>query len=197
MNRKAIQIHDVVNLWLIPIVGVLTVLGLLDVVNPVRVTEVFVVYVIIDVVWLLVQPDAVPSLPNVILLHHAVTIVLLLFPIWYNDLAIYTCWDGLCEINTFFLIARRQFKPYRNILGIMYWATFIPMRTILYPIMLVEFYYRMQEHEFWKLLVVCGCQAVLIVFNFVLLWMGASKSLKRKWKEEADKKKSSDPKKDS
>jgi hypothetical protein len=28
MNRKAIQIHDVVNLWLIPIVGVLTVLGM-------------------------------------------------------------------------------------------------------------------------------------------------------------------------
>lgn len=70
-------------------------------------------------------------------------------------------------------------------MGIMYWATFIPMRTILYPIMLVEFYYRMQEHAFWKLCVVCGCQAVLIVFNFVLLWMGVSKSLKRAWKEKA------------
>jgi hypothetical protein len=50
----------------------------------------------------------VPSLPTVILAHHVVTFVLLCVPLRHPHLHWYTCVDGLVELNTFFLIARRQ-----------------------------------------------------------------------------------------
>lgn len=92
MNRKAIQLHDEVNLVLIPIVGMLTLLGLVGLVNTGLVTIVFTGYVLLDLVWLMIQPEAVPSLPNVILAHHVVTCILLSFPLMYPQLGVYTCW---------------------------------------------------------------------------------------------------------
>ena len=133
-NTRAIQLHDVINLGLIPIVALGTILGILGKVDPVLVSQGFLLYVLIDFVWLIVQPDAVPSLPNVILLHHVVTVVLLYFPLRYNELGIYTCIDGLCEINTFFLIARRQWPRLKDLMDLLYWLTFIPSRTICYPV---------------------------------------------------------------
>ena len=133
-NTRAIQLHDVVNLGLIPVVALGTILGILGKVDPVLVSQGFLLYVLIDFVWLVVQPEAVPSLPNVILLHHVVTVVLLYFPLRYNELGIYTCIDGLCEINTFFLIARRQWPRLKDLMDLLYWLTFIPSRTICYPV---------------------------------------------------------------
>jgi len=133
-NTRAIQLHDVINLGLIPVVALGTILGILGKVDPVLVSQGFLLYVLIDFVWLIVQPDAVPSLPNVILLHHVVTVVLLYFPLRYNELGIYTCIDGLCEINTFFLIARRQWPRLKDLMDLLYWLTFIPSRTICYPV---------------------------------------------------------------
>ena len=220
MNRRAIQIHDVVNLWAIPFIGLGTILGMLlllllikpllasaektlirshlflfnvgimGLLNPVRVSEAFAVYVLVDFVWLIVQPEAVPSLPNVILGHHVVTMILLYFPLKYNELAIYTCWDGLCEINTFFLIGRRQFKPYKKIMDILYWATFIPSRTIIYPIMLYEFYSVWQVRlldggKYWEMVTCLACQTSLIVFNIILLYLGVVKHIKKRKKTQA------------
>jgi len=187
-NRKAVQLHDVVNLALIPVVGVGTVLGILDVVHPTLVSQAFLLYVLIDFVWLLIQPDAVPSLSSVILAHHVVTVALLYFPLKYSELAIYTCWDGLCEINTFFLIARRQFPKLKDTMDLMYWVTFIPTRTIIYPVMLYEFYHVFSKRiargtsSPWELWVCCGCQASLIAFNAALLYLGVAKHLRKKKK---------------
>jgi len=77
--------------------------------------------------------------------------------------------DGLCEINTFFLIARRQWKSVRKPLSALYWATFFPLRIFLYPYMLVQFYREMQAHALWELVAVCGSQIALIGFNLTLL----------------------------
>lgn len=77
--------------------------------------------------------------------------------------------DGLCEINTFFLIARRQWKSVRRLFTVLYWTTFFPLRTFLYPYMLLRFYQEMQVHAAWELVTVCTCQALLIAFNFLLL----------------------------
>jgi hypothetical protein len=101
-------------------------------------------YIFGDFVWVAVQPEAVPSLPSVILFHHAVAFVLLLFPLRHPQLGTYTCWDGLVEINTLFLIARRQLRTGRQLFGWLYWATFFPLRMAMYPYLLVQFYRVMQ-----------------------------------------------------
>lgn len=45
----------------------------------------------------------------------------------------YTCVDGVVELNTLFLIARRQlpWRPARKLCSWLYWGSFIPMRCIL------------------------------------------------------------------
>lgn len=185
-NRRAIELHDVVNLALIPVVALGTILGILGKVDPVIVSQGFLLYVLIDFIWLVIQPEAVPSLPNVILAHHVVTVVLLYFPLRYNELGIYTCIDGLCEINTFFLIARRQWPKLRGAMDWMYWITFIPSRTICYPIMLYEFWHVFEERverglaSRWEQYTCCGCQASLILFNAALLYLGLRKKFSGK-----------------
>lgn len=84
--------------------------------------------------------------------------------------------DGLCELNTFFLIARRQWKSQRTLFSAIYWATFFPMRIFLYPYMLVYFYRELTQPQYSRLSLVlcCGAQVVLILFNVVLLWLSVS-----------------------
>lgn len=53
----------------------------------------------------------------------------------------------MCELNTFFLIARRQWKGLRLPFSILYWATFFPLRIFLYPYMLVLFYRELQARR--------------------------------------------------
>lgn len=90
--KRACVLHDQVNLLLLPVLGGLTAAGLCGAVDPVTVTYLFTAYVLADLVWLVVQPEAVPSLPNVIIAHHVVTFALLCFPLAYPTLAIFTCW---------------------------------------------------------------------------------------------------------
>jgi hypothetical protein len=74
------------------------------------------------------DPDTLPSMPWIILAHHIITFLLLLFPLRHPEYANFTCWDGLTEINTFFLIARRQVPEHFRLLNGIYWVTFFPFR---------------------------------------------------------------------
>lgn len=175
--KRACMIHDQVNLILLPILGIATAAGLLGYVDPVKVTILFTWYIVADFTWVVVEPHAVPSLPNVILLHHFVTFVLLCFPLRYAHLAKYTCWDGICEINTFFLIARRQWRSLGKPFTILYWITFFPMRIFLYPYALIKFWEEMYydgRYQAWEIGSVLGSQIILIGFNVLLLSLTAS-----------------------
>lgn len=90
--KPACHLHDRVNLVLLPIIGSLTVAGLLGYVDTTIVSAIFSVYVAVDLLWVAAIPEAVPSLPSIILVHHVVTLVLLLFPLRYPQFGRYTCW---------------------------------------------------------------------------------------------------------
>lgn len=49
--------------------------------------------------WVAIQPDCVPSLPHVVLVHHALTVLLLYFPLRHPELGIFTCLDGITEVG--------------------------------------------------------------------------------------------------
>ena len=59
-----------------------------------QVTNMFVMYIVADFCWLYFEPEAIPSLHGVILLHHVVTFVLLLFPLIHTEFSSFTCLDG-------------------------------------------------------------------------------------------------------
>ena len=77
--------------------------------------------------------------------------------------------DGITELNTFCLIARRQWRSCRRLFSWLYWITFALMRMVLYPVLLPIFYRHMQGFAWWEQAAVCGAQLVLIIFNVVLL----------------------------
>lgn len=54
----------------------------------------FVMYIVADFCWLYFEPEALPSLHNVIYFHHIVTFLLLLFPLTHREFSSFTCLDG-------------------------------------------------------------------------------------------------------
>lgn len=83
--------------------------------------------------------------------------------------------DGLIEWNTFFLIARRQFPRYYRTFNSMYWATFYPLRLVLFPLLLPLFWNEMQNgYAWWETAAVMGTQLSLVAFNcwfLIASWM--------------------------
>ncbi|KAL4438481.1 hypothetical protein ABPG77_000129 [Micractinium sp. CCAP 211/92] len=180
--KRACIIHDQVNLLLLPILGGLTIAGLTGHVAAELVTHLFLGYVLLDMAWVLVIPDAVPSLPGVILLHHFVTACLLCIPLRYPHLHRYTCIDGLVELNTFFLIARRQWKPLRKFFSLAYWGSFVPMRLVVYPALIPIFLSEMRAARagWWDTLICVGAQVILTCFNIMLLALSLMNRSKRR-----------------
>lgn len=76
---------------------------------------------------------------------------------------------SLSQVNTWFLIARRQIRPLRRPLSLLYWATFGLFRLVLYPVLLPVIAHRMMSYPVWERMACVGAQALLILFNLVLL----------------------------
>jgi hypothetical protein len=56
-----------------------------------QVTKSFILYIVADFFWILLEPKAVPSQPRIILWHHAITFLLLQIPLHHPQLGRYTC----------------------------------------------------------------------------------------------------------
>jgi TLC domain len=112
-------------------------------------------YFVIDMLWILIVPVCVKS-PSVILQHHVAVLIFILIP--YHHAAVRYCM-GACmsvEVNTWFLIARRVFNkqgfpPWTifnsswlsirvKVISIFFYLTWISIRCVLYPALLVPFY---------------------------------------------------------
>lgn len=108
--KRAAVVHDIANLVCLPVLCSIALAGLCGVIDPTVFAWCIFAYVALDTIWIMVQPDAVPSAVTMIRAHHGVTLLLCIFPLVRKETAVFACLDGLTEINTFFLIARRQWK---------------------------------------------------------------------------------------
>jgi len=112
-------------------------------------------YFILDLLWILLVPSCVKS-PGIILQHHFAVLFYIIIP-WYFPPVRYCM--GACltvEVNTWFLIARRVFNkqgfpPWTfkltswwslriKVISIFFYATWISIRCLLYPALLIPFY---------------------------------------------------------
>lgn len=118
-------------------------------------------YFCIDLIWILLVPSCVKS-PSTIVQHHLATILYILIP--YHRPAYQWCM-GACmivEVNTWFLIARRVFNKQGfppwilnlsfvsirvKLISILFYVTWIGIRCILYPYLLVEFTRAWMHHS--------------------------------------------------
>jgi TLC domain len=113
-------------------------------------------YFIFDLLWIVILPICVKS-PSVIIQHHVAVLIYILIPYLHPNVRY--CM-GACmtvEINTWFLIARRVFNkqgfpPWTlielnswlsirvKVISIFFYLTWICIRCLLYPILLIPFY---------------------------------------------------------
>jgi hypothetical protein len=91
MRKAACDLHDQINMGLLPVIGGLAVGGLAGICDTAHATNAFILYIIVDIVWLARVPDAVPSLPKVVLVHHVITLLLLTFPLRFPAFGVFTC----------------------------------------------------------------------------------------------------------
>jgi hypothetical protein len=131
-------------------------------------------YFLVDLIWILRVPKCVKS-PLTILQHHVCTLLYLYIPYAVKD---YRWCMGACmsvEVNTYFLIARRVFnqqgfEPWVidlsffsiriKLISILFYATWIPIRCMLYPYLLIPFYqlwleYSTKVHTKFNLVLFC------------------------------------------
>jgi hypothetical protein len=141
-------------------------------------------YFLIDLAWIVCVPSCVMS-PITIIQHHVCTLVYLYIPYAIKE---YRWGMGACmivEINTWFLIARRVFnkqgfEPWIidlsfvsiriKLISILFYATWIPIRCILYPYLMIPFYqlwveYSLKIQTKFNLVALC----IPLHFSFCLL----------------------------
>jgi len=187
-DSPAKDLHDKVNLYLLPWLSLHAAIGcaLPGSGASILLTYVLLAYIGVDLVWILLVPDAVPQ-AWLIQLHHVITIALLSHPLRYPEHAHFTAWDGIVEAHTLLLIARRRLRQWplltSPIVTLVYWVSFIGMRLVLYPALVYVFYLAMCKptpsggtYPFWETTLVVGSQALLCVFNVGFLYL----SLRRK-----------------
>ena len=92
----------------------------------------FLGYIIIDLIWLVIKPQAVGS-PSTIVFHHIISILGWFIPIYEPSLLLLTRLALLVEFNTWFNILKRYYKY--DIIYICFYITWFLFRVILYPIL--------------------------------------------------------------
>ena len=107
----------------------------------------FSVYMLIDTIWIAVQPKCVLSDPKALIIHHIASFVFLSIPFIEQQFQWHGALNLFVEVNTLFLILRRQAAPSSllyTILDYCFLSTWIFLRLVIFPTLVVFFTY---EHS--------------------------------------------------
>lgn len=128
--------HDYFNLIVLPFVCVVCGRAFIGL-DVLLFFKTFTFYIVVDSLWVLFKPKCVAS-PNTILIHHVV-VLLLLFSLFSlgedREIVKLMASGGLIEINTWFLIAKRNFRE-SLALKFFFYCSWILVRCILGPYLL-------------------------------------------------------------
>ncbi|XP_003075320.2 unnamed product, partial [Ostreococcus tauri] len=109
---------------------------------------------------------------RLVLIHHAVTSVLLAHVLRRPERAMETCRNGLVEANTLLLILRRR-SPRGSranaFWNLMYLTTLVPVRFVWQPMLFVRLVALTSNDKALERFEVLGAQAFLLGFNVWLV----------------------------
>ena len=74
-----------------PLLCGLCIAGLVGLIDCYTVTLIFTGYILFDLSWILLYPEALPRYPHVIIVHHVITLALLSHPLRFRQDARFTC----------------------------------------------------------------------------------------------------------
>ncbi|EEH59834.1 uncharacterized protein MICPUCDRAFT_64675 [Micromonas pusilla CCMP1545] len=184
------RLHDALNVPLVGALSSMCIAGLIGAMDAHLVTKIFITYIAIDTTWIAFSPSAVPRYAWAIVIHHVLTFMILLHPLRFPEHAIETCRDGIVELNTFFLIARRQLtrgSALNRLCDLCYHLT-LSIRFFWQPYLIYHFRYithmdqgyTVREHY-----MVMISQVMLCVFNILIVLPGFMGNMKKNRKTEA------------
>jgi hypothetical protein len=147
-KTRPYMFHDRVNLVCLAVLSALCLGGLADWLDCWQVTVIFTGYIVLDLLWILIVPESLPRHPQIITVHHLVTLALLSHPLLVPQDARFTCLDGLVELSTFFMIARRHCAGRLSALcNALYWVSTVGLRFVLQPYLLYKFHLHTLNYE--------------------------------------------------
>lgn len=134
--------HDMTNLCFLPFVIIPNILYLSNPLSSFFSSLQYIsffAYVAFDTLFVALIPSCVAS-PSTIIYHHLLVALGWLAIILDNTFYYHISFGILVEINTFFHIARRNFRQ-NAFLQIMFFVSWFICRNVLYPIVLYKFTY--------------------------------------------------------
>jgi hypothetical protein len=179
-------LHEQANLVLLPLLCVLCVGGLAGLFDCWLVTVVFTAYIIGDLLWIFIWPESLPRFPLVIKVHHLITLALLSHPLRFPADAHFTCLDGLVELSTFCMVARRMCSGRLSAaLNVAYWVGTIALRLGLQPFLLYRFIVLTAGYAPTDRAIIVGSQSCLCVFNVGLVSVAVNAKLEQRKRAKA------------
>jgi len=108
----------------------------------------FLLYMIVDCVWVFVVPGCTKTNPWEIIWHHILVIIFCSLSYFEPQLAWHQCMLLLAEINTMFLLLRRNID-YKGIsfklINFLFYITWVLLRLILFPCLLIFFCFEFER----------------------------------------------------
>ena len=174
-------LHENANLLCLPLLCVLCFAGLAGLADCWLITVAFTAYIVADLLWIIVWPESLPRFPLVIKVHHLITLALLSHPLRFPKDAHFTCLDGLVELSTFFMVARRQCTGTLSaVLNALYWFSTIALRFGLQPWLLRRFWVLAVDYKAMDRFIVVTAQSCLCVFNLGLVSVAINQKLEQR-----------------
>jgi hypothetical protein len=187
-DPRRVSQHDVFNLCLLPLLVACDVAVLAGAFDAWCFTFLFLIYLLADLVWIWICPEAVPQ-PALVLTHHVGVLALLSHPLRWPEHAHFTACVAIVEVNTVILVGRRHFAAFllqpavapgssnsaaslarsvsRQSLSVLYWSSFFVIRFCIHPYMVVLSIYL--PVPLVERLLLVGLLSLLCLFSVVLL----------------------------
>lgn len=168
---NAVLIHDVATVsFLVPY----SLLCIAEVfydftLYPLFLTHALLVHMIYDMLWLHVQPKIVPSMRELIMLHHAIAITLLMHPMMRPHDSGFTALAGLIEIDTSMVLLKRLTKKNKtltNFFSLMYKLTNIVLRVYFETFMLFFMSVYFKHYHILTRIHIIGSQLFITLFSY-------------------------------
>lgn len=103
----------------------------------------FAAYLVIDVIWVILEPKFVASSPAAIIIHHIACLVMLGIPWFLPQFSWHMAANLLVETNTLFLTLRRNVtigSTAHKVFDGLFYLTWVALRLVFFPVMVVFFY---------------------------------------------------------
>ena len=150
-ERKAHNLFNIVYIGVIAIMSTYSWWLKLEGGDLTLLSLITLLYYIMDIIFLVLRPDSTNS-PVTILMHHVLALLSCFVFYGFPDLRSLGVQYLLVDVNTWFLAVRQTLSKRYLIIEVAFYASWVVIRLIHYPLLMLKVWSRFQEGTTLKLL---------------------------------------------